>query len=979
MYLKSIRAYGFKSFADKTDIDIKKGITVIVGPNGSGKSNVVDAIKWVLGEQSIKALRGTSLMSDVIFSGSKTRGPHTRASVSLLFDNSDHYLNSEFEELEVKRICYKTGENEYYLNNTQVRLKDITDIFIDSGAGRESFNIISQGKVSDIISSKPEDRRLVIEEAAGVLKYKKRKEETQRKLDKTQDNLERIGLIISELEINLDPLKQQADTAKKYLEFKEELQDIEISLMASDIDTIYRDYENVKREVESQKKLIEEMGFSGTQNDTSIDKLKLNLIKLETSIADKNSSLLAMVNELSGLSAEKQMAKERSKYETDDLKRQNNILNLKETEITIKKNGELIKKEIEDLQEKIVSYQEKSEYLTNEIKILALDKNKLSTDIQNKNKNLLILNNKKDILENNINNDNRLPHSVKAIINHHFPGVHNTLGNLIETEDKYALAIDTALGFNVSVLVVDDENVAKDCVGYLKQNNLGRATFFPINIISARAIDEEVFTKIKSSSDFIAMAADIVTYNPLYRGIIHNQLGNVIITKDIDSLNRLGKLINYRYRIISLDGEVLHQGGSITGGSSKTTSSNIKDKIDLEKTTRDMEILNTEIKILNDRLEAENNDYHILEDNYHQNSQHLIMTQELLKQKNLKLEELEKEIHTITLEIKGTKGVINNDMDKYLDSILKKYEDLTIKKELLEQSLNKLKNDKSDLNNEIAQKELLIRKNNSEYNTLLGHLKDKEVLIGKYDTKLDSLLNILNEEYSLSFEKAFAQYKLEIPKEEARSKVSSLKANIRDLGEVNIGSVREFERIDKRYSFLTTQRDDLRGGINNLNDIITSLDGIMEEKFAETFTKVNQEFSKVFKELFKGGNGFLSLTNPEDILNTGIDIVAEPPGKKLNIISLLSGGEMTLTAIALLFSILNIRPVPFCILDEIEANLDDVNVDTFGKYIRKIDSQTQFIIITHKKRTMEYADTLYGITMQESGVSKMVSVKIDNV
>lgn len=980
MYLKSIKAIGFKSFADKTLIDLKEGITIVVGPNGSGKSNIVDAVRWVLGEQSIKSLRGNSVMTDVIFSGSKTRSPHNYASVTLTFDNSDHYLNLDYTEVEVKRICYQTGENDYFINNNQVRLKDVTDLFIDSGAGRESFNIISQGKVSDIIGQKPEERRTIIEEAAGVLKYKKRKEETLRKLEKTNDNLSRIDLIINELEANLEPLRNQSKVAKKYLDCKKELESIEIALIANDIHDLSTEYDTLKEKIEKLKEEILTKETNINKYEEQVETLKLKIIKIEEKISLANQNILELTEKLSDIETKKQLTKERQKYKSDDAKVQTNMVNLKEEELSLKNNIALTNKEINDLNDSLSIKNSKLEETVFEIRKLTSTRNSIINEINSNVKREMSLKNTRDILEENINNDSKMPYAVKNVLNNpRLNGIHSALGKLIDVEGAYATAIETALGFNSNVVIVDDETSAKEAINYLKENALGRVTFFPLSIIKPKGIDPDTLNIINNYSGFVSVASDLVKYDQIYRNIILNQLGNTIIVNNIDSMNELGRKINYRYRIISLDGELLHTGGSVTGGSTKSSKGLVSERYELERIIRELNNLSQESKVTELKLKSVDQDIIILNDNQLNINKEVVSITELIKQKNLLLENLASNLDKISYELKSNKAILNNEVDEELSNLLEEYSKLVAKKEILESDYHKLNNEKEDYNNEINTIESNRKKDVLEFNIAQNDLKEMEIKVSRIETKLDSLLGSLNEEYSLTYEKAYETYELEIDENIARSKVQALKAEIKSLGEVNTGSISEFERIDKRYTFLIKQKEDLTGGINNLNEIISSLDETMKERFSETFKLVNIEFGKVFNELFKGGNGFLSLTNPDDLLNTGVEINAEPPGKNLKLISLLSGGEMTLTAIALLFSILNIRPVPFCILDEVEANLDDANVDTFGKYVKNYTGKTQFIIITHKKRTMEYADSLYGITMQESGVSKLVSVKLDSI
>lgn len=980
MRLLSIKAHGFKSFADKIEINVGDGITGIVGPNGSGKSNVVDAVKWVLGETSLKEIRGGDTMSDVIFAGSQTRNALSRAWVSLTFDNSDHYLASDFEEIEIKREVYKTGENEYYINNTKVRKKDITDLFLDSGANADSFSIISQGKIMEILKGKPGDRRVIIEEAAGVLKYKKRKEETMRKLDNTNDNLEKVNLVINELEVNIDPLRIQAETATKYINFKEELEGIEIALMASDIKRINDEYSIAKETVSKLNEEILSMDNSSSVDNSKLESLKTKNIKLDEEISKASENIIKLSQELSSLETRKQVISERKKYEVDDQKLEANILLLKENEVNLKKNIKLLENEIKSLNEDIVNKENNINNIKEEYRVSTLKKNTLTQELSLKSREEVNLKNKIEVLNDNIENDTKLPYAVKSVLNNpRLNGVHDVLCKLIDTEEKYVTSLEIALGANANVIVVDDENAGTNAISYLKDNKLGRATFFPISIIKSRYVDEDTISICKSIPGFIDVASNLVKYNPLYKSIIENQLGNTLIVNNIDTMNKLGKKINYKYRIITLDGELLHTGGSMTGGINKTSNGVINARFELDKLNKDFNIVVNELKLIEEHINQVDSEIKILEEKIFNNQGLIASIKETLSRKKIDLDELNKKLNEVSLELSGTSNVLKNETDKELDKVLEEYLLVSTKKDEVTNKLNDLKTLKNDLSIEINELELINKKANSEYNKKQNELRDIEVSIGKMDVKLDNLLNRLSEEYQITYEKAQQDYALEMDENIARTKVNHLRREIRDLGEVNIGSIAEFERVNTRYTFLVEQRTDLENAITNLLEIITDLDDTMKTKFAETFELVNNEFGNVFKKLFKGGKANLILTNPDDMLTTGIDISAEPPGKSLKSINTLSGGEMTLTAIALLFSILNIRVVPFCILDEVEAALDEANVDQFGTYIKEYENNSQFIVITHKKRTMEYANTLYGITMQESGVSKLVSVRLENI
>ena len=977
MYLKNIRAYGFKSFADKIDIEVKKGITAIVGPNGSGKSNIVDAVRWVLGEQSIKSLRGTEAMSDVIFSGSKSRDALTRAYVSLVFDNSDHYLNSDFKEIEIKRVIYHTGENEYFINNSKVRLKDITNLFMDTGAGTDSFNIISQGSVSDIISSKPEARRTIFEDAAGVLKYKHRKEESLRKLDKTKENISKIKLVIDELEKSVKPLKKQSEIAKKFLTLKEELKTNEIALVANDIAKINIDYKKIQAEVDTLKMNLTKMTTTGAEDTSKLEKLKLENLKLEEEITKKNNALLNLTENLASLEAEKLVTMERKKYQAKKDNLEAEMIKLKEEELAIKKEYQIEKTKLEDL---IADIKEKSlqkDEVDNELLKEKLNKNNLQASLNDLSKTILVLENKIEILKDNIHNNSKLPQAVRSVLhNMRLKGVHNTIGNIISTDKIYEIAIATSLGGASNFLVVDDEKESKECITYLKENHLGRATFFPLNIIKPREIAQTDLEQIKGIAGFIDIASNLVEFKKEYEAIVKNQLGNVLVVQDIDTLNKIGKILNYRYKIVSLDGEVLYVGGSITGGDTLNKSA-LNDKLQLSELEEKLELSKLNLEKKNAYFQEFMQNFANLEAKSSDLSKNLINLNEILNTRTNKVRNLEEELAKKELEIKGNEDIHSNKLDQKLVDILEETTEISSKKDLLNVELNKLKAQKSDLALQITEIESLNHEATSNYNRIQNTLKEKEIILGKYDVKLDNLLLNLSDNYSMTYEYAATHYELNMEVEDARIKVEHLKKEIQDLGEVNTGSIKEYERIKERYEFLLNQSNDLEVSSQELHNIIKEMDEIMIAKFKTTFDLISKEFNHVFRALFKGGRGSLKLTDPSDLLNTGIEIEAEPPGKKLNSIGLLSGGEKTLTAIAVLFAILNVKPSPFCILDEVEAALDEANVDTFGKYLQNKKNMSQFILITHKKRTMEYADVLYGITMQESGVSKLVSVDLE--
>lgn len=979
MYLKRIIAHGFKSFADNTIIDLDNNITGIVGPNGSGKSNVVDAVRWVLGEQSIKSLRGDSNMTDVIFAGSKSRSAMNVASVTLVFDNSDHYLKSDEDLISIKRRLYKDGTNEFFINNEKCRLKDILDLLMDSGIARESFNIISQGKIDEILLAKPESRRTIFEEAAGVLKYKKRKEEALKKLDKTHDNMDRINDIISELEKQIEPLREQKIKALNYLSFSDELRELEISLITHDITNINDTYQATKDKIDSLKEDIVKLSTENTTNETKVVSYKNKISSLDDEIKNKQQELLEYTSLTEKINAKKQIILERKKYEVENVKLHELLINLKESELTLKNeinscNNEINNKNIE-LKNNDSTI---DEYESLIIKIKG-DKDTLIDKLNNVIRASSVINTKIDTLKEAIDNNSSLPYSVKKVLdNPKLRGIHNVIGALIETEEIYSKAISTSLSTNSTNVVVDNSECAKEAIKYLKENNIGRVTFFPLNIIKEKYIDTESLNIVKNLDGFIGIASDLVKYLDKYSNIIKNQLGNVLIVRDIDVANKISRLINYKYKVVTLDGEIIYVGGSLTGGNIKIRNI-ITDKYDLENNIKEYD------KLIQDKKNIENEinecDYKLrtLEDKLYICNKNKINIKEYIKSSENKINEGNRKLDEIELQISNINNSLNNTIDEEENKVLKEYYNAASKKDNILSSLELLNNNKMKLQNELSEFEYTIKQENSLYNLKNNELHELEINVNRADVKLDTLLNTLNETYSMTYEHAKKLFILSTDSTTARNKVNSLKKQIKDLGPVNTMAPEEYEKVSTRYEFLIHQQEDLSNSENTLLEIISEMDTVMKKEFGATFKVIQENFSTTFKELFKGGNAKLTLTDPSNLLETGIEIEACPPGKTLKSISLLSGGEKTFTAISLLFAILKSRKVPFSILDEVEAALDEVNVESFGEYINKLKSKTQFIVITHKKKTMEYVDVLYGITMQESGVSKLVSVKLEEL
>jgi len=979
MFLKAIKAHGFKSFADKTVIELSNNISGIVGPNGSGKSNVVDAVRWVLGEQSVKSLRGDGNMTDVIFSGSSSRKAAGYAEVTLILDNKDHYLPLDFNEVAIKRRVYNDGSNEYYLNNEKVRLKDVTNILLDSGIAKESFNIISQGKIEEILSNKPEERRIIFEEASGTLKYKRRKEEALRKLDKTHDNMSRINDIINELETQIEPLKEQRKKALEYNEIKEKLSNIEIALITEDITRHNFEYQNSKNKIDELNLEISKLSTDNSVHEAKILEYKNSITSLETIIKQKQENLLKTVQEVEKINSRKQIILERQKYNVDDAKLHSNMIALKEKELNLSNEVNTLKINIENIKNEISELNNKLSLENENLNKIKNSKHEYSENLKNNIRLEQDLNLKIESLKFAIDNNSSIPFAVKKILdNPKLRGICDILANLFDVEEKFSIAISTVLGTSLSHIVTTDEKSSKEAIYFLKNNNIGRATFLPLNVIKPRAIDPEIKDILNNSNGFIDIASNLVKYDKTYTNIIFNQLGNVIVVDNIDNANDLAKQINYRYRIVTLDGQLVNVGGSLTGGNTSRKNV-ITEKYELEENIRKLNSTTESIKKIEEKINEIDNNYKAYEDRIYIINKDILDKNMLLDSLSKNILNKEEQLKITSLEIIGTNNVLNNELNKEEQEVLSLYYEALDNKNKSELELNNLIKKKEELNSELFEYEITVKKENSIFNEKNNLLKQLEINVNRLDVKLDNLLNTLSSEYTLTYETAKELYKLDLEPEVARNEVSNLKRKIKEIGIVNLGAIEEFDRVSVRYEFLSSQRDDLTKAENTLLDIIDDLDKVMIQDFTNTFKIIKENFKITFKELFKGGTADLKLTDPDNILETGIDIIASPPGKKLTTISLLSGGEKTFTAISLLFAILKSKPVPFCILDEVEAALDDVNVDSFGKYVQGLKDKTQFIIITHKKKTMEYADVLYGITMQESGVSKLVSVKLEEI
>ena len=978
MYLKEIQTYGFKSFADKINFEFTNNINGIVGPNGSGKSNVVDAVRWVLGEQSNKSLRATDNVS-VIFSGSKSRKPLNSAMVNIIFDNTDRHLPIDFNEVSIKRVLYRTGENEYYLNGEKCRLKDITELLTDSGAAKESFNIIGQGKIDEILTTKPYDRRVIFEEAAGVLKYKRRKEEAIRKLERTNTNINRVNDIILELENNLKPLEAQSKEAKEYLECKDKLTNYDIALMIYDVDNYSRELNNSKEEVNTLTDRISEIMKNNANYDINILSYKDKLNRIENTLTENNQLILDYTKLLEQTGTDLKLLRERKKYQDNNsdseriIRLQEEIMTKKEELSKIKSDKEINLSRMNILIEEVNNIQDKYRDIKNKI-------NSYNNQVNENNREITNLEYQVNYLEDMINNGENMPKAVKSLIhNPLFSGVYGTIGTLINTKNEYSLAVSTSMGGASNYLVVSDRNLASRMVEYLKNNQLGRATFFPLDVIRPRYIDSETINRLSLCEGYINTLDRVIEYDDKYEGVILNQFGNVILVDNINNANKISKIINNKYKIVTLDGQVVNVGGSITGGDKIKTNDPIKQKYELTEYINKLDNLKKKNNNLLEeitRLDKENKEY---EENIHNKNIDRLNYQDKIDNKNYQYDKLEKELYDLEKELSDIEVINGNNTENEENNLINKYYQIKEKIDSLNKDITLIKLERDKINKELKEIEDTSRTSNQNISKLEKNLHDYELRVGKLEVYIDNILNSLNEDYSITYNEAKEKYILTEDAEEVRKEVVILKNKMKDFGMVNLGAPLEYERVSTRYNFLMNQKEDLNKAESTLLEIIQDMDTIMKERFVNTFNEIRKEFKDVFRELFKGGNADIYMTNPDNVLETGIELEATPPGKNLKNIQSLSGGEKTFTAISLLFAILNVRPVPFCLFDEVEAALDDANVDAFGEYLNKYRDKTQFIIITHKKKTMEFIDTLYGITMQESGVSKKVSVKLSDM
>ncbi len=967
MFLKRIEMKGFKSFADREIIHFDHNVTAIVGPNGCGKSNISDAIRWVLGEQSVKSMRGDS-MTDVIFNGSESRRSVNLAEVTLVFDNSQKILNSDFEEVEITRRLYRdTRESQYLINKTKCRLRDVHDLVLDTGLGRDSLSIISQGTISHFAEAKPDERRLVFEEAAGVARYKQRKMESIRKLDRTKENIERMQDIVDEIEKQTRRLEKAAKKAEKYQAYREELEKLEISALVSDLDRAQRE---IKKESDSLTILEADLASYETRQgvlDHRLQSLRDEMFDLDQTVNQKQSRLMALVEEIASLEKKQVQEDEKQKYSISQGSDEEKIAALQESK-------QAIEIELKDRQKRYQDLEAEIEFLLQEQKEFLLKKQRALDKEQSLESTIRRLQKEVDFMEHQIQRPYDRNTAVQTIMEHkdHLWGVHDVLAKLISPHDGFEQAIQTSLGGRMMNIVTENDEAAVEAINFLKKNRAGRATFIPLNRVFSRNVHSDALMIAENDEGFLGLASDLLDYDEQYKVLIENVLGNVLISKDIDAANRLSRKLQNRYQIVTLDGDVLHRGGFLSGGYRKNQGPSILGlEKDYEEAKKQLKMLQYEKASYYDQSMQLRKEEQTYERKLMELRLHLAKMQPLLSLKQSELQEVSSQLDAL-----DAKGNQSNDLES---TYLKRSHEISQKKlerEELTTSLSMDRERRVDLSKRVKEDEEALR-------ALRHDLRQEENKVQSIKLKLERIksdeanaLNRLSSEYQMTYDYAFENIfdeNLEIDRE----KIQSLKRSIQKLGNVNLAAPEEYAETKKRYDFLTEQLQDLYESREKLLSFIDDLDEIMVVKFEDMFHRVNEELDEVFAALFGGGEAQLVLEDPDDLLNSGVDIDVQPPGKSVQNIRLFSGGEKSLIAISVLFSIIKARHVPLCVFDEVEAALDQANVERFADYVQSLSDKTQFIIITHRPGTMERSDVLYGVTMPSQGVSTMLKVELE--
>lgn len=954
---------GFKSFADKTTIHFNNNVTGIVGPNGCGKSNIAEAIRWVLGEQSVKSLRSAS-MSDVIFNGSSKRRMVNLAHVTLVFDNTSHIMDIAYEEVSITRKLHRDASGgEYFINNNAVRLKDIVDLISDSGIGKDSLSMISQGNVSNFAEAKPSERRVIFEEAAGVAKYKKRKNESVSKLYRTQENIDRVNDIVYELEKQVNPLKRAAKKAKRYQEKKDRLHTIEIAVLVHLIDKLTKEIEQLENnyfDLQTQSSLKE---TAIHVNETSMIQHKEQTSKLDREIAALQEELMSVVNEIQTLETRKIELDERRKYELEvgDVQQKSEQLSSLLYEAKLEYDDRLtrketLKKDIETINQQLL---EANKELLNQQTSLDLINNQLSK-----------VSSRKEVLKNIVERPFLSHAGVNAILQAKasLAGVIDSVVGCLEVEIGYELALDAALGAASANIVTVDEKAARNAIKFLKSNQSGRATFIPLTVLKDRYLSKEAIVVCENTKGFLGVASHFVKENlendPLSRAF----LDNVIVVDELEQGNVLASLLNYNYKIVTLDGDVIHRGGTMSGGKVKEHSSIIGAKAELAS----MDDKLAQLHQNKDSQQAQLDDIlaqkATLNESLLQKRISFAQLEPVVEAKRSKYERLKSEFESLSPELMQPS-------ENFEEKLVKALNDVYSKRDQITSDINSKREQKVALLFELDRKEKQLHQLRKEYNDFLSKERAIELELSKMKTNYTHYVDRLNSDYQMTIEYARTLEKVDHV-ESAQEEVLMLRNEISNMGNINMDAPSEYEEVNTRYEFLLSQLDELKHAKEELLQIIDNMDTIMVERFKTMIDNINVELPIVFSALFGGGKAKLILDMPDDLLNSGVDIEVFPPGKTIKSINLFSGGEKSLIAISVLFAILKVRHVPLCVFDEVEASLDQGNVERFAKYLNNFSDQTQFVVITHRPGTMSLCDVLYGVTMPEDGVSEMIRVQL---
>ncbi|MFC5532395.1 chromosome segregation protein SMC [Cohnella yongneupensis] len=1181
MFLKRIELTGFKSFADRTELEFVRGITAVVGPNGSGKSNISDGIRWVLGEQSAKSLRGGN-MQDIIFAGSDSRKAVNFGEVSLTLDNADKALPLDFSEVTVTRRVHRNGDSEYLINKQPCRLKDITELFMDTGIGREAYSIIGQGRIEEILSTRSEDRRGIFEEASGIVKYKSRKKEAQKKLEDTENNLLRIHDLVSELDAQIEPLKEQSAKAETYKQLKDDLKSKEIAVYVHQIEGVHTSWTQTNERLASLKDEQTSLSTFVSKHDALLEEERQALQRLEEILEKLQDELLHCSEETEKSEGYGELLNERRanlERNREGLAQSIATATERQSEAAAEADGfkgkrESLDVELAQLKSKLASEEEKlaladgsteaeerlkaelfdtlnamaqarndirygegqREVLERRVSRIAEEEARLAQqhqglsekraslderfaavsaaleDVRNKyvsegarsaelqrkieeaqlavrrfdqKRDALV--SRRDTIKELQDDYDGFQHGVREVLKaskrSNLHGVHGAVAELVSVPAHLETAVETALGGALQHIVMEDEKCSRAAIAYLKQRQSGRATFLPLDVIRPRTLPDSDRRQLEQAEGFIGVASELVGSEPKYAAIVSSMLGNVLISETLEQANRIASRLQYRYRVVTRDGDIVNAGGSMTGGAMQKKSSSLlgrqRQLDDLAREIAEAEsaqtLARTEVDDLKKAVAQVSRNIELLRDQGEKerlNEQQVAAERQQLRQEEKQLEEqqaalaMEKaafdaeagnlsatreeadarlaalvleeeqiqarireaeelrrrsasakeelqssltdlkiaiarleqdrgateeqavrvraELARLTAELKQLHETLTQNAeeatrnDEQLVQQKERLNELRIQKKQLTETIEFKRADRAEKHRDLERKEGETRDQRSKLRTVEEGLRQAEIAVNRMDVELDNLLRKLTEEYELGFELAKARYPVPEDIVATQNEVRDMKRKITALGDVNLGAIEEFKRVFERYQFLSEQENDLIEAKTKLHGIIREMDEEMSKRFRTTFEEIRKHFVVVFSRMFGGGRADLILSEPDKPLDTGIDIVAQPPGKKLQNLQLLSGGERALTAIALLFAILNVKPVPFCVLDEVEAALDEANVTRYAQYMREFSDSTQFIVVTHRKGTMEEADVLYGVTMEEGGVSKLVSVRLED-